>query len=53
MKFFKKNERTEAKRLPMTGKIRKVFRFYWLTVMAMTFMLDTSITAFAVRTLFR
>lgn len=31
----------------MTGKVRKGFRFYCLAVMAVTFMLGTSMTAFA------
>ncbi len=47
MKFFKKNEKKETNRLPMTGKVRKAFRFYCLTVMAMTLVLGTSVTAFA------
>ncbi len=47
MKFFKKNEKKETNRLPMTGKVRKAFRFYCLTVMAMTFVPGTSVTAFA------
>lgn len=47
MKFFKKNEKKETNRLPMTGKVRKAFRFYCLTVMAMTFVLGASVTAFA------
>jgi len=47
MKLFKKNEKKETNQLPMTGKVRKAFRFYCLTVMAMTFVLGTSVTAFA------
>lgn len=47
MKLFKKNEKKETNRLPMTGKVRKAFRFYCLTVMAMTLVLGTSVTAFA------
>lgn len=47
MKIFKKNEKKETKRLPMTGKVKKGFRFYCLTVMAMTLVLGTSVTAFA------
>lgn len=47
MKFFKKNESKETTKLPMSGKVKKGFRFYCLAVMAMTFVLGTSVTAFA------
>lgn len=47
MKFFKKNEKKETNKLPMTGKIKKGFRFYCMTVLAMTLVLGTSVTAFA------
>ena len=47
MKLFKKNEKKAATKLSMTGKVRKGFRFYCLAVMAVTFMLGTSVTAFA------
>ena len=47
MKLFKKNEKKATTKLPMTGKVRKGFRFYCLAVMMMTFMLGTSVTAFA------
>ena len=33
--------------LPMTGKVKKGFRYYCMAVMAMTFVLGTSVTAFA------
>ncbi len=46
--FSKKNtQKKETAKLPMTGKVRKGFRFYCMTVMAMTLVLGTSVTAFA------
>lgn len=47
MKFFKKNEKKETNKLPMTGKVKKGFRFYCMTVLAMSLVLGTSVTAFA------
>lgn len=47
MKIFKKNEMKETNKLPMTGKVKKGFRFYCMTVLAMTLVLGTSVTAFA------
>lgn len=49
MKLFKKNDtqKKETTQLPMTGKVRKGFRFYCMAVMAMTFVLGSSVTAFA------
>lgn len=47
MKIFKKNEKKETNKLPMTGKVKKGFRFYCMTVLAMTLVLGTSVTAFA------
>ena len=47
MKFFKKNEKKETNKLPMTGKVKKGFRFYCMTVLALTLVLGTSVTAFA------
>ncbi len=49
MKLFnKKNtQKKETAKLPMTGKVKKGFRFYCMTVMAMTLVLGTSVTAFA------
>ena len=47
MKLFKKNEKKETTKLPMTGKVRKGFRFYCVMVMAGAFVLGTSVTAFA------
>ena len=62
MKLFKKNEKKETlckdtsmpfgkkeetTKLPMTGKVRKGFRFYCVMVMAGAMVLGTSMTAFA------
>ena len=47
MKLFKKNENKKTTKLPMTGKVKKSFRYYCMAVMAMTFVLGTSVTAFA------
>ena len=62
MKLFKKNEKKETlckdtsmpfgkkeetTKLPMTGKVRKGFRFYCVMVMAGAMGLGTSMTAFA------
>lgn len=47
MKIFKKNEKKETNKLPMTGKVKKGFRFYCMTVLAMSLVLGTSVTAFA------
>ena len=42
MKLFKKNENKKTTKLPMTGKVKKGFRYYCMAVMAMTFVLGTS-----------
>ena len=47
MKLFKKNENKKTTKLPMTKKVKKGFRYYCMAVMAMTFVLGTSVTAFA------
>lgn len=62
MKLFKKNEKKETlckdtsmpfgkkeetTKLPITGKVRKGFRFYCVMVMAGAMVLGTSMTAFA------
>ena len=47
MKLFKKNENKETVKLPMSGKVKKGFRFYCVTVMATAFVVGTSVTAFA------
>ena len=45
MRIFKKKE--ETTKLPMTGKVKKGFRFYCMAVMAMTILFAASTTAFA------
>ena len=47
MKFFKKNEGKKPEKLPMSGKVRKGFRFYCTAVMTLTLVVGTSVTAFA------
>lgn len=47
MKLFKKNEGKKIEKLPMSGKVRKGFRFYCTAVMALTLVVGTSVTAFA------
>ena len=47
MKLFKKNEGKKTEKLPMSGKVRKGFRFYCTAVMALSFVVGTSVTAFA------
>ena len=47
MKLFKNNEGKKIEKLPMSGKVRKGFRFYCTAVMALTLVVGTSVTAFA------
>ena len=47
MKLFQKNESKETAKLPMSGKVRKGFRFYCTAVVALTLVVGTSVTAFA------
>ena len=47
MKLFKKNESKETVKLPMSGKVKKGFRFYCVTVMTTALVVGTSMTAFA------
>ena len=52
MRLFKKNDTQKNKtqnntKLPMTGRVKKSFRFYCMVVMAMTVVLGSSMTAFA------
>ena len=52
MRLFKKNATQKNKtqnntKLPMTGRVKKGFRFYCMVVMAMTVVLGSSVTAFA------
>lgn len=53
MRLFKKNDTQKNNtqknntKLPMTGRVKKGFRFYCMVVMAMTVVLGNSVTAFA------
>lgn len=48
MRLFKKNDtQKNTKKLPMTGRVKKGFRFYCMVVMAMTVVLGSSLTVFA------
>lgn len=48
MRLFKKNDtQKNNKKLSMTGRVKKGFRFYCMVVMAMTVVLGSSVTAFA------
>ena len=47
MKLFKKNEGKKTEKLPMSGNVRKGFRFYCTAVVALTLVVGTSVTAFA------
>ena len=53
MRLFKKNDTQKNNtqknntKLPMTGRVKKGFRFYCMVVMAMTVVLGSSVTAFA------
>lgn len=47
MKIFNKNTNKETAKLPMTGKVKKGFRFYCAVVMALTLVLSMSMNAFA------
>ena len=51
MRLFKKNDIQKNKsqnntKLPMTGRVKKGFRFYCMVVMAMTVVLGSSVTAY-------
>lgn len=47
MFIFKKTNKKETNKLPMTGKVRKGFRAYVAVVLAMAFVMCMSVTAFA------
>lgn len=47
MNIFKKTNKKETNKLPMTGNVRKGFRAYVVVVLAMTFVMCMSVTAFA------
>ena len=39
MKLFQKNEKKATQKLPMTGKVKRGFRFYCVAVLAAALML--------------
>lgn len=47
MKFFKKNTNKETEKLPMTGKVKKGFRFYCALVLSLTVIMGMGMTAYA------
>lgn len=47
MKLFKNTEKKETTKLPMTGKVKKGFRFYCSAVLVGALMLCSTMTAFA------
>ena len=51
MKLFQKNESKETVKLPMSGNVKKGFRFYCVAVMATALVVGTSVTAFQQATL--
>lgn len=50
MTIFKKNNKQETNKLPMTGKVKKGFRAYVAVVLTMAFVMCMSVTAFAAGT---
>lgn len=50
MTIFKKNNKKETTKLPMTGKVKKGFRAYVAVVLTMAFVMCMSVTAFAAGT---
>lgn len=47
MKIFNKNHRKGTKKLPMTGKVKKGFRFYCMVVITAAVLFAMALTAFA------
>ena len=47
MNIFKKDTEKHTNKLPMTGKVRKGFRFYCAAVLSVALVLGCSVTAFA------
>ena len=47
MKIFNKNHKKETHKLPMTGKLKKGFRFYCMAVITVAALSAMSLTAFA------
>ena len=47
MNIFKKNTEKHTEKLPMTGKVKKGFRFYAAAVLSLALVMGMSVTAFA------
>lgn len=47
MTLFNKNQNKETNKLPMTGKVKRGFRFYCVLVVVLTALMSMSLTAFA------
>ena len=47
MKLFTKIQKKETSKLPMTGKVKKGFRYYCMAVLSLTAIFAMSTTAFA------
>ena len=47
MNIFHKTQKKETRRLPMTGKVKKGFRYYCAAVLSLTAIFAMSTTAFA------
>lgn len=47
MNIFHKTQKKETHRLPMTGKVKKGFRYYCMAVLSLTAIFAMSTTAFA------
>lgn len=50
MNFFRNNTANKTKKLPMPNKVKKGFRFYCTSVLAVTCVMGMSVTAFAAGT---
>lgn len=49
MNIFHKTQKKETRRLPMTGKVKKGFRYYCAAVLSVTTVFAMSTTAFAAK----
>lgn len=47
MNIFHKTQKKETRKLPMTGKVKKGFRYYCAAVLSVTAVFAMSTTAFA------
>ena len=50
MNIFHKTQKKETRKLPMTGKVKKGFRYYCAAVLSVTAVFAMSTTAFAAST---